>query len=67
MLDISQLTWAVTIGLIIGLLAVDLVIAAARPHRVGFREAAAWSIFYVLVAIGFGVWFAAQYGGQFGI
>jgi tellurite resistance protein TerC len=65
-LDISVFTWAVTIGLIIALLAIDLALAAARPHRVGFREATAWSVFYVLVAIGFGVWFAAQYGGEFG-
>lgn len=66
MLDISALTWAVTIGLILVLLAVDLVLAAARPHRVGFGEATAWSVFYILVAVGFGVWFAARYGGQFG-
>jgi tellurite resistance protein TerC len=65
-LDISPLTWAVTIGLIIALLAIDLALAAARPHRVGFGEATAWSVFYVLVAIGFGVWFTAQYGGEFG-
>jgi tellurite resistance protein TerC len=65
-LEISGLTWAVTIGLIVVLLAVDLVIAAVRPHRVGFREAAAWSIFYVLVAIAFGVWFMTAHGGDFG-
>jgi tellurite resistance protein TerC len=65
-LEISGLTWAVTIGLIVVLLAVDLVIAAVRPHRVGFREAAAWSIFYVLVAIAFGVWFLSAHGGDFG-
>lgn len=66
MLDISGLTWALTIGLIIALLAVDLILAAVRPHRVGFREASAWSVFYVLVAIAFGVWFAAQHGSEFG-
>ncbi|TCO44009.1 tellurite resistance protein TerC [Kribbella antiqua] len=66
MLEISGLTWAVTIGLIVVLLAVDLVIAAVRPHRVGFKEAAAWSIFYVLVAIAFGLWFMSAYGGSFG-
>ena len=32
----------------------------------GFREATAWSVFYILVAIGFGVWFAMTYGGDFG-
>ena len=66
MLEISGLTWLVTIGLIVGLLALDLVLAAARPHRVGFREATAWSVFYILVAIAFGVWFAMAYGGDFG-
>ncbi|MBP2472392.1 tellurite resistance protein TerC [Crossiella equi] len=66
MLDISVLTWTVTIGLIVALLAVDLVLAAVRPHRVGFGEATAWSVFYILVAVAFGVWFAWQYGGQYG-
>ncbi|MEU4393373.1 TerC/Alx family metal homeostasis membrane protein [Kribbella sp. NPDC023855] len=66
MLEIGWLTWALTIGLIVLLLAVDLVLAAVRPHRVGFGEATAWSVFYVLVAIGFGVWFASVHGGSFG-
>lgn len=66
MLEISALTWAVTIGLIVGMLATDLVIAAVKPHRVGFREAAAWSIFYIVVAVLFGVWFTLQHGAVFG-
>jgi tellurite resistance protein TerC len=66
MLDISALTWALTIGLIVALLVVDLVLAALRPHRVGFKEATAWSVFYILVAVGFGVWFGSQYGGGYG-
>ncbi|MDQ3786394.1 MAG: TerC/Alx family metal homeostasis membrane protein [Actinomycetota bacterium] len=66
MLDISGLTWAVTIGLVVALLAVDLVIAGLRPHKVGFGEATAWSVFYVLVAVAFGVWFALAYGGEYG-
>lgn len=66
MLEISPLVWGVTIGVIIALLAVDLILAALRPHKVGFREATAWSVFYILVAIGFGVWFAMTYGGDFG-
>ncbi|NNH69994.1 TerC/Alx family metal homeostasis membrane protein [Nocardia uniformis] len=66
MLDISILTWAVTIGLILALLAVDLIAAAVKPHRVGFREATAWSVFYIAVAIAFGAWFTARYGSGFG-
>ena len=41
-------------------------LAAVRPHKVGFREAPAWSVFYIGVAIAFGVWFATAYGGDFG-
>jgi tellurite resistance protein TerC len=66
MLEIGTAGWLVTIGLIVGLLAVDLVVAAARPHTVGFREAVAWSLFYVAVAILFGLFFAAQAGGEYG-
>ncbi|SFA93584.1 tellurite resistance protein TerC [Amycolatopsis marina] len=66
MLDLGMVTWAATIGLIVALLAVDLVLAWVRPHRVGFGEATAWSVFYILVAIGFGVWFTMQHGGDFG-
>lgn len=66
MLDISPLTWGVTVGVIIALLAVDLLLAALRPHRVGFKEATAWSVFYILVAVAFGVWFAMAYGGDAG-
>jgi tellurite resistance protein TerC len=66
LLDISPLTWGVTIGFIVLLLSVDLVLAAARPHHVGFKEATAWSVFYIAVAIGFGVWFGMQYGSTAG-
>ncbi|MER7078237.1 tellurite resistance protein TerC [Saccharopolyspora kobensis] len=66
MLEITALTWVLTVALIIALLAVDLVMAWLRPHRVGFGEATAWSVGYVLVAVLFGIWFSMQYGGQFG-
>jgi tellurite resistance protein TerC len=64
--EISMLTWLVTIGVIIALLALDLVFAAVRPHRVGFREAVGWSVFYIAVAIAFGVWFWLSHGGEAG-
>ena len=65
-LTIGVTTWLLTVGFVIVLLAVDLAIAAARPHRVGFREATAWSVFYVTVAIAFGLWFTWAYGGDYG-
>ena len=61
-----MLRWALTIGVIVGLFALDLGLAAARPHVVGFREAALSSVFFIAVAIVFGVVFTAQVGGDFG-
>lgn len=66
MLDVTGITWAVTIGLVLVLLAVDLALAIARPHEVGFREATITSIFYVAVGIGFGVVFGSVAGWEFG-
>jgi len=66
MLDVSTAGWAVTLGLIGGLLAVDIGYSARRPHAVGFREAVAWSVFYVAVAVVFGVAFGFVAGWEFG-
>ncbi|MEN3303632.1 TerC/Alx family metal homeostasis membrane protein, partial [Pseudonocardia sp.] len=66
MLEVTGLAWIVTIGLIVLLLALDLILASVRPHRVGFREAAAWSVFYIAVAIAFGIVFWMIAGAEFG-
>ena len=66
MLEVSALRWAITIGVIVGLLALDLGLAVARPHVVGFREAAVSSVLYISVAIAFGLVFIAQVGGELG-
>jgi tellurite resistance protein TerC len=65
-LEISGVTWAATIGLIVGLLALDLALAALRPHRVGFKEATAWSVFYIAVALAFGAWMWWAHGSGYG-
>ncbi len=66
MLHVTATGWAATIGLIAALLALDLVVAARRPPVVGFREAAAWSGFYIGVALLFGVVFGALAGWGLG-
>ena len=66
MLEVTALRWTLTIGLILGLLALDLGLAAARPHVVKFREAVISSVLYIAVAIVFGLVFAAQVGWDFG-
>src|SRR5450631_1938218 len=66
MLELGTAGWVVTIAVIVGWLARDLLLAAVRPHAAGYREAVAWSIFYIAVATAFGIVFAWQAGGHFG-
>ncbi len=66
MLEVSALGWTITIGVIVALLALDLTLGVLRPHAVGFREATAWSVFYIAVAIAFGVVFAQIAGWTYG-
>jgi len=65
-MDVSLLTWAVIVGLILVLIIVDLLTVSRKPHDVMFKEAATWSIFYIGVAIAFGVWVWQTAGSQFG-
>jgi tellurite resistance protein TerC len=51
---ISAWGWVAVIGIVVALLVLDFVVAARRPHAVGLREAALWTIFYVAVALAFG-------------
>jgi tellurite resistance protein TerC len=66
MLEVSTQRWVLTIAVIVALLAVDLGLAALRPHVVGLREAAVSSVLYVAVAIAFGLVFWAQEGAELG-
>jgi len=53
------------VGAIAVLLVVDLAVSA-RGRETTFREAAAWSVFYIAVAVGFGIVFGAIAGWDFG-
>lgn len=57
--------WFAVIGAIIALLAIDL-FAHRKAHVIGVREAALWSIFYIVIGVTFGgiVW--AVWGAEFG-
>ncbi|WP_067126421.1 TerC/Alx family metal homeostasis membrane protein [Microtetraspora malaysiensis] len=66
MLEITPVGWALTIGVIVLLFALDLILGIVRPHTVGFREAVGWSVFYIAVAVAFGLVFAAYAGWEYG-
>lgn len=68
-MEVTLVLWAVTILGIVALIAVDFVAVSNKPHEVMFREALIWSVFYVGVAIAFGVamwaWQGSDIGSQY--
>jgi tellurite resistance protein TerC len=65
-MEITLTIWLVTVGAIIGFILLDLFTVSAKPHEVKFKEAASWSIFYIALAIIFGIWIWNQFGNQSG-
>jgi tellurite resistance protein TerC len=65
-MEITLTIWLVTVGAIIGFILLDLFTVSAKPHEVKFKEAASWSIFYIALAILFGIWIWNQFGNQSG-
>ena len=65
-MDVTLLTWSIVIGAIAALIVVDLLTVSRKPHDVMFKEAAIWSVFYIGVAIAFGVWVWLTAGSQYG-
>jgi tellurite resistance protein TerC len=64
-MEVSALAWIGAIALIAGLFAFDL-FRGSRPHAVGFKEAAGWSVFYISVALLFGVLVGVLAGWDYG-
>jgi tellurite resistance protein TerC len=67
--DTSLTVWALTIGAIFVLVLIDFFTVSRKPHDVMFREAMLWSIFYIGVAIAFGLfvwqWAGSDFGTQY--
>jgi tellurite resistance protein TerC len=66
LMDVTLLTWSLVILAIIALVLVDLLTVSRKAHDVMFKEAAAMSIFYISVAVGFGVWVWQTAGSVYG-
>lgn len=56
--------WAGTVGIVVVVIAFELIQATRNPHEVKIREAAIQSVIYVLVAIAFGAAFGWWASGQ---
>ncbi|CUR57451.1 Integral membrane protein TerC [metagenome] len=62
----TPMLWAVTIGAVLLLLAVDF-LATRKPHEVSMKEAVAWSAFYIALPLAFGVYIWTQFGSERGL
>lgn len=65
-MGVTMTVWIATIAAIAVLVLLDFVTVSRKPHDVAFKEAAGWSIFYVGVAIAFGVGVWMLSGSQYG-
>ena len=65
-MNITLSIWLLTVALILGLLLFDLLTSTRKAHDVSFKEATFWSVFYITVAVIFGIWVWVDFGTQFG-
>ncbi|MPZ96839.1 MAG: TerC/Alx family metal homeostasis membrane protein [Propionibacteriales bacterium] len=64
-MDLSLTTWIVTLVVLLGVIALDFVIVARHPHEPTLREATLWVVFYVALAVIFGVGLLIASGGRY--
>ena len=60
-MNVPTWLWLVTIGALIAVIVADLLLVDHKPHAVTVREATRWVVFYVALAVAFGLalWFFA--------
>jgi len=68
-LDIQPWAWAAFVGLIVGLLVLDLFVFHREAHEVSFREATRFSVFWISLGLAFGglvfVWLGTTAGTEY--
>jgi len=66
---VHDYVWYITVGLLLALLAFDVFIIGRRPHEPSTKESATAIVFYISLALifGLGVWYFAggRYAGEF--
>src|SRR3954454_18247773 len=65
-MDVSGWVWAGTAVFVVGLIAFDFFAHVRTPHAPTFSESVRWSIFYIALALAFGIVVTMAWGGEFG-
>ena len=64
-MDVSSWVWFTTVGLLVGVLAVDVFVIGRRPHEPSLRECAIAITFYIGLALLFGLAVLFTSGGRY--
>ncbi|MDQ1616007.1 MAG: tellurite resistance protein TerC [Actinomycetota bacterium] len=64
-MDVPHWLWLASVGLLVGLLAVDVLVIGRRPHEPSLRECSVGIAFYVALAVLFGVGVLVASGGEY--
>ena len=65
-MDVSGWVWAGTAVFVVGLIVFDFYAHVRTPHEPSFSESVKWSIFYITIALVFGVALGIVWGWDFG-
>lgn len=65
-MNVTLQVWGIVLAAIAVLVVLDLVTVSRKPHEVQFKEAAGWSIFYIAIAVAFGIWVRSSFGSEYG-
>lgn len=65
-MDVATWVWAATIVGVLGLFVFDFYAHVRTPHEPSFRESAFWSVFYIALAIVFGIGLLIIWGPSHG-
>lgn len=63
----TPLLWSGFTAAVVLLLAVDLIVFHHREHVIRFREALAWSLFWIALSVAFGIWLTWRFGHRPGL
>lgn len=65
-MNVPMWLWIATLLGFVAVIIVDLVVVDSHPHNFGPREATRWVLFYIALAIAFGIYIWVTYGTQYG-
>lgn len=65
-MNVPTWLWAATLLAFVAVVLIDLFVVDAHPHNFGTREATRWVLFYIALAVAFGIYIWIKFGQEFG-